>query len=93
VSAHTGVGLDGLRAALGRCFAEGLVTGALKLGPADGRLRAQLHALGAVLAESADEDGWRLQIQHARGALQRLAETAGGHPLHALLLVAPATPT
>jgi GTP-binding protein HflX len=93
VSAHTGAGLDALREALGRHFAEGLVTGTLHLGPADGRLRAQLHALGAVLSESADEAGWQLQVQHSRSAIARLADTAGGHPLHGLLLVDPATPT
>ena len=93
LSAHTGAGLEALGEALGRYFAEGLVTGTLHLGLADGRLRAQLHALGAVLSESADDEGWRLQVQHSRSAIERLAETAGGHPLHGLLLVDPATPT
>jgi GTP-binding protein HflX len=93
VSAATGAGLDALRDALGRHFADGLASGTLRLGPADGRLRAQLHALGAVRAEHADEDGWRLEVQHSRAALQRLADAAGGHPLHGLLLVGPPTPT
>ena len=93
ISAHSGAGLDALREALGRHFAEDLVEGDLPLGPGDGRLRAQLHAMGAVLAESADEQGWRLRIRLSRGAFDRLADASGGHPLHGLLLVAPATPT
>ncbi len=93
LSAHSGAGLEALRDALGRHFSEGLVTGNLRLGIADGRLRAQLHALGAVLAEQSDEDGWRLEVQHSRGALERIADEAGGHPLHRLLLDAPLAPT
>lgn len=93
LSARSGDGLEALREALGRHLAEELVSGSLRLGTGDGRLRAQLHALGAVRAEEADEEGWRLQIQHSRAAIERLADTAGGHPLHGLLLVDPSAPT
>ena len=93
LSAHSGAGLGLLRDALGRHFAEGLARGTLRLGPADGRLRAQLHALGAVLAEQADEHGWQLEVQHARSALARLADAPGGHPLHGLLIQADSATT
>lgn len=93
LSARSGDGLEALREALGRHLAEELVSGSLRLGTGDGRLRAHLHELGAVRAEEADEEGWRLQIQHSRAAIERLADSAGGHPLHSLLLVDPTAPT
>ena len=93
LSARSGAGLGLLREALGRHFADGLVQGRLSLGPGDGRLRAQLHAMGAVVAERSDETGWQLEIRHARAALTRLADAAGGHPLHGLLLLTSAAPT
>ncbi|WP_461059152.1 GTPase HflX [Silanimonas algicola] len=93
VSARQGDGLEDLLAALGSRFAHDLLVGGLLLGPADGRLRAQLHALGAVRSEVVDESGWRLEVGLPRAAAERLAATPGGHPLHGLLLVGLATPT
>ena len=66
---------------------------ASSLGAADGRLRAQLHAMGAVRAETVDEAGWQLEVRLPRSTAERLAAAPGGHPLHGLLLVGPATPT
>jgi GTP-binding protein HflX len=93
VSARAGAGLDALLEALGTHFAADLLVGRLMLGAADGRLRAQLHAMGAVRAETADEAGWQLEVRLPRSTAERLAAAPGGHPLHGLLLVAPATPT
>jgi GTP-binding protein HflX len=93
VSARDGIGLEALLDALGAHFATDLLTGRLQLGATEGRLRAQLHAQGAVLAETSDETGWQLDVRLSRAAAERLAAAPGGHPLHGLLLVAPVTPT
>lgn len=93
VSARAGAGLDALLEALGTYFAADLLVGRLTLGAADGRLRAQLHAMGAVRAETVDEAGWQLEVRLPRSTAERLAAAPGGHPLHGLLLVGPATPT
>ena len=57
VSAASGAGLERLRAAIGA--ACGVAPAPLKvlLGPDAGKLRARLYALGAVISESACEDG------------------------------------
>ena len=93
LSARTGEGLALLRDLLARRFVDRRLVGELRLGPADGRLRARLHALGAVTAEQGDESGWVLALDLPLAAARRLADEAGGHPLHALLLVAPGAPT
>ncbi|WP_290888032.1 ribosome rescue GTPase HflX [Arenimonas sp.] len=93
LSARTGDGLALLRDLLARRFVDRRLSGQLRLGPADGRLRARLHALGAVKAEQGDESGWVLDLDLPLAAAERLAEESGGHPLHALLLVAPGAPT
>ena len=93
LSARSGEGLDLLRDLLARRFVERRLAGSLRLGPADGRLRARLHALGAVKSEVGDESGWVLELDLSLAAAERLAEESGGHPLHALLLVAPGAPT
>jgi GTP-binding protein HflX len=93
VSARDGIGLDPLLSALGAHFATDLVVGRLALGASDGRLRARLHEQGAVVAESVDEAGWQLDVRLPRGTAERIAAGPGGHPLHGLLLLSPATPT
>ena len=93
VSARDGAGLPALLGALGGHFATDLVVGRLALGAADGRLRARLHEQGAVVEESVDEHGWTLDVRLPRSAAERIAASPGGHPLHDLLIVAPATPT
>ena len=94
VSARDGLGLDALRDALGRRFAEDVIAGRLLLGPGEGRLRARLHEAGAVVAEAVDRDGaWALEVRLPRRAAERLCAEPGGHPLHALLLVGSGAPT
>jgi hypothetical protein len=46
-----------------------------------------------VVEESVDEHGWTLDVRLPRSAAERIAASPGGHPLHDLLIVAPATPT
>ena len=93
LSAKTGDGLDGLRELLTDRFLDRRVAGELALGPAQGRLRARLHEVGAVKTESSDETGWRLHIDLPRAVAERLAAEPGGDLLAGLLLVAPAAPT
>jgi len=61
------------------------VRGELHLPSNSARLRSRLHALGAVLAEDFEENGWRVTLDLALADAQRLASQAGGHPLEALL--------
>ena len=85
LSARDRIGLEllgeavGLRLGLQRIVADLLLPGAA------GRLRARLHALGAVRAESHAEDGWHLQIDLAAADAARLAALPEGAPLRALL--------
>ncbi len=73
VSAHDGAGLDLLRAAIAeRLDLEKLVR-RIEVAPADGRLRAQLYEMGAVLAEEASPDGgWLLDVTLSRSRWARL---------------------
>jgi GTP-binding protein HflX len=77
-SAHTGAGLDLLRAAIAeRLDLEKLVR-RIPLAPADGRLRAQLYEMGAVLAEEALPDGgWLLEVTLSRSRWARLFPALG----------------
>ena len=93
LSAVSGQGLELLRDAVGARFIDRQVTGELQLAPSQGRLRARLHALGAVREEAADEAGWRLKLEMPLATAERLATEPGGHLLQELLLVAPAAPT
>lgn len=92
VSARTGDGLDLLRQALSQRFVAQRVRGELRLGPEQARLRARLHALGAVDAEEADEHGWRMQLDLPRNQIELLAREKGGAALEPLL-AAPVAPT
>jgi GTP-binding protein HflX len=92
ISARTGAGQDLLRAAMSARFAAQRVTGELRLPPKAARLRARLHALGAVVDETADEHGWRVRLDLPRAKAERLAHEAGGHDL-APLLAGPDAPT
>lgn len=92
VSARTGAGLDLLRAALAQRFAAQRLVGELRLGPVQARLRARLHALGAVSGERADEFGWKLQLDLPRAQAELLVREKGGDALE-VLLAAPAAPT
>lgn len=88
ISARDGRGLDLLRDALAATLQLHLVQGELHL-PTDGeKLRARLHSLGAVRAETHAEDGWRLQVELPRGDAQRLAAREDGAALRGLLQAA-----
>ncbi len=86
VSARDGLGLDLLRAAIGGMLGLRRIHAELRL-PADaGRLRARLHALGAVKGEAHDEAGWALQLDLAQADARRLASQPWGAPLQPLLV-------
>ncbi|HEX5694060.1 MAG TPA: ribosome rescue GTPase HflX [Arenimonas sp.] len=93
LSARTGAGLDGLRELLTDRFLDRRVAGDLALGPAQGRLRARLHEVGAVKTESSNDTGWQLEIDLPRAVAERLATEPGGDCLVSLLLVADGAPT
>jgi len=94
VSARDGLGLDALRTALAGHFAESVLEAEVQLAPTEARLRARLHAEGAIQTEAASADGgWVLGLRLPRRSAERLADEPGGLALHALLLVAPSTPT
>jgi len=73
ISAHSGAGLELLRAAIAeRLDLEKLVR-RIEIAPADGRLRAQLFEMGAVLAEETLPDGgWLLEVTLSRSRWARL---------------------
>ena len=73
LSAVTGVGVDGLIAALTDWYRRDLVSGQLQLGPADGRLRAILFEQGAIVRENhAKDGGWELDVELKRRDYERL---------------------
>ncbi len=73
VSAWSGVGLDLLRAAIAERLDLEKLARRIELRPADGRLRAQLYEMGAVLHEEAlEEGGWRLDVTLSPGRWARL---------------------
>jgi GTP-binding protein HflX len=92
ISAREGLGLDLLRNALGQRLGLRRVHGEVQLPPEAGRLRARLHALGAVRGETHDEQGWRLSLDLAHADAMRIAAHADGSPLRALLLEAGGSP-
>ena len=63
VSALTGEGVAGLLDAVALAFAEVLVEETLALPFAQGRARARLHALGVVVAEQQDDDGYHMVVR------------------------------
>lgn len=80
LSARERSGLDVLEAAVAECLGDEMVEQDLALGPAQGRLRARLFALGAVLSERHDEQGeLLLHIRLPRQELDHLLrrEAAG----------------
>lgn len=85
LSARDGIGLDLLQRALAQRLGMRRVSGRVDLPAASARLRARLHALGAVQSEIHDESGWHLDLDLALADAQRLAAQAGGHPLEVLL--------
>jgi len=78
VSARDGSGMDALVAAVGERLGVTAPTEVL-LGPAEGKIRAWLYDLGAVLGESTHEDGsLSLTVQADADLLRRLAQRHGG---------------
>ncbi len=72
VSAIVGQGLDLLRAAIGDRFAGTRVRQSICLGHDQARLRARLFAAGVIAAEASNEDGWQVEIDAPRTALEPL---------------------
>jgi len=94
LSARSGEGLPMLREALATRFGDRMLAGELRLAPDRGRMRARLHALGAIRAEDSDEQGgWKLKIELPLAVAERLADEPGGEVLAPLLLVGPVAPT
>ena len=85
VSARDGSGLEALREGLAQLFGMRRLVATLHLPSASARLRSQLHALGAVRAETHDEDGWRLEIDLPEEDARRLLSEPQAEPLRALL--------
>ncbi|MET0719062.1 MAG: GTPase HflX, partial [Pseudoxanthomonas sp.] len=86
LSARDNLGLEMLEEVLVQRLSLVRIQGPLHLPAAHSeRLRSRLHALGAVRAETHDEDGWHLQVDLSLADAQRLAVQAGGAPLEALL--------
>ncbi|HEY0310365.1 MAG TPA: ribosome rescue GTPase HflX [Luteimonas sp.] len=88
VSARDGLGLDMLRAALAALLGLRRIHGELRLPAEAGRLRARLHALGAVKHEAHDDTGWSLQLDLAHADARRLASQPWGAALQPLLVEA-----
>lgn len=85
LSARDGLGLDLLREALGERLGLRRVIGEVVLPTDAGRLRARLHALGAIRGEDHDADGWRLRVDLPLADAARLAAQPDGSPLRPLL--------
>ena len=85
LSARDRHGLDLLDEAIGARLGQRRIVAELILPGAAGRLRARLHALGAVRAEAHAEDGWHLQLDLAIADAARLAALPEGAPLRSLL--------
>ncbi|HKE46876.1 MAG TPA: ribosome rescue GTPase HflX [Rhodanobacteraceae bacterium] len=95
VSAVTGTGLEGLRAAIERRLGAERITAELHVPSSSGRLRARLHAQGLVAEESAEESGWRIRIDAPRALVEPLfgLPDGDGDWLRRRLLARPKTPT
>jgi GTPase len=93
LSAKTGEGIDNLQQAIGSRFAQQRYQTQLLLPPDQGRLHARLYAIGAIVAEQSDENGWKLQIDMPHAQAERLAAEPGGHFLQKALLVELSDPT
>ncbi|MDX1500165.1 MAG: ribosome rescue GTPase HflX [Woeseiaceae bacterium] len=72
ISAATGEGVSGLLEAIDERLARETVEKTIRLGPEQGRQRAKLFQLGAVLNEQAcDDGGWILDLKLAERDLRR----------------------
>ncbi len=94
-SAVTGDGLDLLAGAMGDFFHGRQVHGWLHMGPEAGRTRSSLYAIGHVISEQVDAQGyWWLEVRMAQRNIDKLVREAGGacqfHPFEAAESVAAA---
>jgi GTP-binding protein HflX len=72
LSAMTGEGIPMLLTAIGERLQRKMVHGLVALKPTQGRQRAKLFDLGAVLREEAcDDGGWKLELKLAESDLHR----------------------
>lgn len=62
ISAKTGLGLDQLEESISEALGENLVQKSIVLKPEEGRLRAKLYSLHAVISESIDPQGSSLLV-------------------------------
>ncbi|QNH17207.1 GTPase HflX [Xanthomonas sp. GW] len=85
ISARDERGLELLQGVLGQRLGLQHVQGSLRLPSSAGRLRSQLHQLQVIRSEQADEDGWLLQVDIPITEAERLAASAEGAPIRALL--------
>jgi GTP-binding protein HflX len=86
LSAATGVGLDGLRDALGELLGGDRIRAPLEVPLSAGRLHARLKAVGAIAGEAIDEHGWHLDIDAPRSVLAPLiGDDANARPLRDLI--------
>lgn len=85
LSARDGIGLDLLTAALGARLGFTRIRGQVVLPPSAGRLHARLHALGGIVDEQYNDEGWVLEIDLPRSEAEKLAGSADGGPLRPLI--------
>ncbi|MDJ0905475.1 MAG: GTPase HflX, partial [Woeseiaceae bacterium] len=72
LSAMTGEGIPMLLDAIGDRLRPKMMHGMMHLGPTQGRQRARLFEIGAVLSEEAcDDGGWNLELKLAEADLHR----------------------
>ncbi|HPF72274.1 MAG: ribosome rescue GTPase HflX [Lysobacteraceae bacterium] len=89
VSARDGLGLDLLGEVMAERCIEQRIRQTVRLSPAAGRLRARLFEAGAVVSETSDDDGWRLQLDLPTAVARQLCagDDAGSRELQTQLLV------
>jgi len=85
MSARDGTGLELLQSVLGKRLGLQHITGQLRLPPSAGRLRSRLHQLEVVRGEQVDEEGWLLEVDLPIAEAEKLAASADGAPIKALL--------
>lgn len=73
LSAKSGDGIEQLLEVLTERFCGEFMQGTLLLHPEEGKLHAQLHSEGGVIAESfTDEGGWKMEVDLPRKTLDHL---------------------
>ena len=73
LSAQTGEGVDLLLETIAERLKPATITGIIRLAPDQGRVRAKLYELGAIVEESISDDGcWALELKLAERDLRRL---------------------